>query len=245
MEFVKELFVCVSLLVIAIVARANIKDVPVFLKNAFKKPNVVGALLPCSSEVGKELTRYIVRSQKENPKKPLNILEVGGGTGAMTEVIIANLRDVDHLDVIEIGQDFCQMLHEKYDKYPNVSIHCLSILDWHPSYTYDFIISTLPFNSFDYELMNNSITHMTSLVTSGGILSYVAFVGIAQLKEPFLWGKKRVEHKMKMKRLKQWRSRYQIAKKIIIKNMPPINIYHLCIVNNGFNSKNQKPGTIK
>ena len=232
MEFGKRYFVSISLLVISQSAVASLKDIPLFLMNAFKKPNIVGALLPCSPSVGRELTRYVVRSQKDNPSKPLNILEVGAGTGAMTEVIIENLREIDHLDVIEISPEFCQLLHEKYDGYANVSIHCLSIIDWRPDYRYDFIISTLPFNSFDYELMDSIIDHLTVLIKSGGILSYVAYAGIAELKEPFLWGKKRADHKKKMKRLKHWRSQYLIAKKTIIKNVPPINVYHLEITDN-------------
>ena len=92
MEFGKRHFVSLSLLIVSTVATASLTDIPLFLLNAFKKPHVVGAVLPCMSGVGKELTRYVVQSQDDNPSRPLNILEVGAGTGAMTEVVIANLR---------------------------------------------------------------------------------------------------------------------------------------------------------
>ena len=233
MEFGKRHFVSLSLLIVSTVATASLTDIPLFLLNAFKKPHVVGAVLPCMSGVGKELTRYVVQSQDDNPSRPLNILEVGAGTGAMTEVVIANLRDIDHLDVIEISPEFCEVLHEKFDKHPNVSIHCLSIIDWRPESQYDFIISTLPFNSFDYDLMDSIINHLTTLIKHDGMLSYVAYTGIAQIRKPFLWGKKRADHTRKMKRLKQWRSQYMIAEKTILKNVPPINVYHLQITNDG------------
>ena len=225
----KVICICVSLLIISQASMAGLKEISLFLRNAYNKPHVVGAIMPCTSTVGNELVRYVVQNQKDNPKKPLNILEVGAGTGPMTEIIIKNLRDIDHLDVIEISPEFCKVLHEKFDGYPNVSIHCLSIIDWVPSYRYNFIISTLPFNSFDFELMDSIIDHLTVLIKSGGILSYVAYAGIAALKEPFLWGKKRADHKRKMERLKQWHAQYFIAKKTIIRNVPPINVYHLKI----------------
>lgn len=217
------------LLTICCTMSTTMQDVRTFIKSAIKDPHVVGAIMPSSAGVGEELTRFMVKSQRENPSKPLRLLEVGAGTGPMTEVIIAHMRSVDHLDVVEISPDFCAILHKKFDKYPNVSIHCVSILDWKPAYSYDFIISTLPFNSFKYDLMNDIINHMNLLIADKGIISYIAYTGMAQLRGTFLFGQKKAEHRMKMKRIEQWRSQYEIAKKTIFKNIPPTNIYHLCI----------------
>ncbi len=204
-------------------------DLPIFWINALKKPTTVGALMPSGSAVGHELTRYIVKSQHEKPFHPLNILEVGAGTGSVTHVIIDHMRPLDRLDVIEISSEFCSVLHDKYDTYPHVSIHCMSILDWQPEQHYDFIISTLPFNSFDYELMNSIIVRLMSLIKPQGIVSYISFTGIAQLQKLFLWGDLRSEHIHKMNRLKLLRNYYQIAEKTILMNLPPITVYHLCI----------------
>lgn len=217
------------LLTICCTMSATMQDVRTFIKSAIKDPHVVGAIMPSSAGVGEELTRFMVKSQRENPSKPLRLLEVGAGTGPMTEVIIAHMRSVDHLDVVEISPDFCAILHRKFDKYPNVSIHCVSILDWKPAYSYDFIMSTLPFNSFKYDLMNDIINHMNVLIADKGIISYIAYTGMAQLRGTFLFGQKKAEHRMKMKRIEQWRSQYEIAKKTIFKNIPPANIYHLRI----------------
>ena len=116
----KRYFLATSLLIIVHIATATFKDAKLFIKNAFKNPNIVGAVLPSSAGVGKELMSYVVRYQKNNPNVALNLLEVGAGTGSMTEVIVASLRDIDHLDLIEISPEFCQILHDKFDKYPNV-----------------------------------------------------------------------------------------------------------------------------
>lgn len=218
-----------SLTVMLVVESActNLKDAKLFIKNAFKDPSVVGAVRPSSKSVGEELMRYVLKSQQENPGKPLRILEVGAGTGPVSEVIISHARACDHVDLIEIFPDFCKVLHEKFDTYQNVSIQCLSILDWQPAEPYDFIISTLPFNSFEYDLMNGIVNHFELLIKSGGVISYVAYVGISGLIAHFAWGHKKTEQVKKIKRIKQWQESHLKSKKTILKNVPPINIYHL------------------
>lgn len=233
MNYVKSLYVPLSILFAAQTSLANLKDAKLFIKSAFKNPHVVGAVLPSSHGVGEELTRYVLRSQKENPGRPLRILEVGAGTGSMSEVISSHVKKFIEegveiqVDLIEISSDFCQILHDKFDQYPYISIRCLSVLDWQPTECYDFIISTLPFNSFEYELMDNIINHLTKLIKPGGVISYVAYAGIAEVKKHLLWGKKKIEHVKKIKRLEQWRAHRLKRKKTILKNVPPINIYHL------------------
>ena len=205
----------------------SLKDAKLFIKNALKNPSVVGAVLPCSHGVGVELMRYVLHSQEEHPDRPLRILEIGAGTGPMSEVIVSHMRGIDHVDLIEISPDFCRVLHEKFDRYPNVSVRCLSIIDWHPTEQYDFIISTLPFNSFEYDLMNDIINHISKLVKPNGVVSYVAYLGMSSLIKNFTWGEKKKNHAKKMKRLEQWRANRLITKKTVLKNVPPINIYHL------------------
>ncbi len=206
---------------------AGWREMCTFVKNAATQPRVVGAVLPSSPSVGKELIRYVVMSQKQNSTKPLRILEIGSGTGAMTEIIAKHVRPLDKLDLVEISHDFCQVLHTKYDACPQISINCTSILDWAPKYQYDFIISTLPFNSFEYKFVDTVINHLGKLIKRDGVISFVAYAGVSRLKTAFTFGKKRVDQKKKVSRILAWRSRYQIAEKMIFKNVPPLHVYHL------------------
>jgi phospholipid N-methyltransferase len=128
MNSVKSLWLSLSIVLIGQCAYANFEDAKLFIKSAFKNPREVGAVLPSSHGVGEELMHYVLQSQQKNPHKPLHILEVGAGTGPMSEVIISHLREGDHVDLVEISPEFCKILHDKFDTYHNVSIHCLSIL---------------------------------------------------------------------------------------------------------------------
>jgi len=199
-----------------------------------KNPATVGAFAPCSSFVGKEITKYFVNYiEHEHPEEPIHLLEVGAGTGSLTKVIekiVATHPDVAvDVDVVEISPDFCEILHNKFGDNPNISIHCISILDWKPDYEYDFVICTLPFNSFESSFMKKVIDHLQQLITSGGVLSYVAYAGIADIKKYFLWGKAKKEHVEKITTLKSMRKQYQIDARTVIANCPPIRIYHLQI----------------
>jgi phospholipid N-methyltransferase len=219
-----------SLFLIQQIKSNNIGDITKFVKGFVKNPLKVGSILPCSSYVGEEIIKYYKKETMNHYEQPIHIIEVGAGTGSLTEVIVKYLRPIDHLDIIEISPDFCSILQEKFGKYPNVSIHCNSITEWQPNYQYDFIICTLPFVSFEKSFMNKVIDHLLHLIKTDGIFSYVSFAGIAQLKKPFLKGQAQNDHKEKMSRLKKLRDHYQIDSKTILQNCPPIRVYHLLIL---------------
>jgi len=225
-----------SLLIICFVCsiqsahRAALKEIKTFFKGFVKDPKKVGALFPCSSFVGNEIIKYLAQFIQKNPDRPIRILEVGAGTGSLTAVIAKYLRPIDHLDLVEISSEFCLILRDKFDSAPNISIHCVSITDWQPDYSYDFIISTLPFISFEQSFMQETINQLKHLIKSGGILSYVSYAGAAQLKQPFLRGTAKKDHKEKRNILKQLRKQYQIDATTILRNIPPIRVYHLRII---------------
>ncbi len=205
-----------------------------FLSEFRKHPTTVGAFAPCSSYVGKEITKYIVNcAENQKPTRTIRVLEVGAGTGSLTkelEHIINRHPSVDiDVDVVEISPIFCEILNKKFSSHQHISINCASILDWKSPYSYDFIICTLPFNSFESESMKTIINHLKHLLSSKGIISYVAYAGIADIKKYFLWGKAKKEHLEKVNVIKSMRKKYQIDARTVIANCPPIRIYHLQI----------------
>lgn len=218
---------CAFVLALASTTQCSLGERLVFAKEFFNSPVGVGTVFPCSKLVGTELVKYLVKLTQENPNRSLRILEVGAGTGSITEVIAGCLRSRDHLDAVELSKDMCTVLHQKFDSMPNVSVRCLSILDWQPEDQYDLIISTLPFTLFDVGMMASVIEHLKKLIKPNGILSYVAYVGGATLKKLFSWGEKGKEHAKKIAILKKLRKAYEIDKAIVWKNVPPIHVYHL------------------
>ncbi len=222
-------FVCVAFMATASFG-VELKELAHFVVQFCNNPAQVGAVAPCTQAVGAELTKYVAKFQTEHPREPRHILEVGAGTGPITLVIAQLLRpNLDTFDAVEISPEFCAVLHKKIDGNYKVNIKCVSILDWKPAYKYDFIISTLPFNSLPLDLMSDILDHLQLLIKSNGVFSYVAYAGAARIKKSFLWGEKKAEHVAKMEILEEFRKEYQIDKNLILLNFPPIDVFHLRI----------------
>lgn len=205
---------------------AVLRDPVEHLRAFMHNPAQVGAVAPCSSYAVKELTKYIAQHIR-NDGAPLHILEPGSGTGVVSREIIGLLRECDTVDLVEISPELCADLHTQFDAYANVSINCMSILDWHPAYQYDFIICTLPFTSLDADLVEKVIAYFQLILKPGGVLSYIAYVGLAEMKTYILWGKKRALHRKKISILKDFRDQYLIEEHIVVLNCPPTHVYHL------------------
>lgn len=140
---------------------------------------VTGSTKPSSPALAKAITQPLLK------KKPLDrrirVLEVGAGTGPFTKVIINILKKLYGnenfiFDVIEINKSFYKILKDKFGNERGVSIHGKSILDWDPSYHYDFIISGLPFNSLPFPVVYGALDQYENLIKEGGIVSFFEYL---------------------------------------------------------------------
>ncbi len=193
-----------------------------FLKEALINSKTVGAFSPCSRTVAQEVSACIAHNHG-----PLNILEVGAGTGALTSAIIEKLNPDDRLDLIEIIPEYCSVLHKQFGEQKNVSIQQRSILDWQPTHSYDFIICSLPFNIFPPKKVKMFLTHLQKLIKPGGTFSYVELMWLTQIKKYFLPLKQRTRLENTLTIMAQFRKNYGIKTVPIYWNITPIYVHHL------------------
>ena len=78
------------------------------------------------------------------PEKNLNIIEIGPGSGLLTEYILNS--EPKKLKIIEIDRDLIPSLNMKFNKYKNINIINEDILDYQILEKVDLIISNLPYN---------------------------------------------------------------------------------------------------
>lgn len=98
--------------------------------------------------VDKEMIEYICR--KANIQKDERIVEIGGGAGALTEVLASY---GNQLTVIEYDQYYANFLKKKFEKNDNVTIIQGNALD--NDYTeYDRIVANLPYTITEPLLVN-------------------------------------------------------------------------------------------
>ncbi len=184
------------------------------------KPKQTGSITPTSQTAAIELIQPMLHKAT-----PRTILEVGAGTGPVTEVIIEHLAVEDHLDVLEIDPVLCDLLQEKFKEYHQVHIHCTPVERWQPAYHYDVIISTVPLSNLTLDEVDLILNQFKRLAKSRGVLSYIEYIGGAEIK--MLVGQKK--ELQTAERLKQFRDQHQIQTVSVFANVPPTYVHHVTL----------------
>ncbi len=174
--------------------------------------NKTGAITCCSEEVANAL------ASKANLARAKTVVELGSGTGAITEKILENLQKDALFLALELNEHFveetkkrCPAANVYHDTAENVKIY----LNKHGQETCDCVISTLPWTLFDKELQESILNAIWDVLPEGG-----EFLTVAYTFAPLLPGGKR------FKNLIQKRFAHVTRTKPIWKNLPPVYVYY-------------------
>jgi phosphatidylethanolamine/phosphatidyl-N-methylethanolamine N-methyltransferase len=192
-----------------------------FLKGYLSNPAVIGALFPSSKKLAAKISKhsYIAR------EKGLRYLEIGAGSGAVTQKIQMNMKLKDSLDIVEVDPKFCSILKRKYASSENIRIHEVSILDFEES-KYDIVISSLPLNSFSSAFVGQVLEKLESLTVKGGFLSYFEYMGLKNLKQTYLFGEQLSDFKKTLLLKQKFANKYCQTTDKIWWNFPPARVIH-------------------
>ena len=91
-------------------ARAKFGDDARFLKSWIDSPGRTGAVAPSSPFLAKRMASY-VDPQVEGP-----VVEIGPGTGPVTEALIARGIDESRLVLVEFAPEFCELLSKRFPR---------------------------------------------------------------------------------------------------------------------------------
>lgn len=185
----------------------------------FKDLKQVGAIAPSSKFLAKDLVTQLKKRLAHAACPPLNILEIGAGTGPLTKQITKHLRPQDQFDIVEIHKKFYQIIKAKYQQ-PNLRIHHTDILNFQPELRYNFIFSSLPYENMPEEISRQIWEKKLELCSSDAYISYFKYVKFRNFKCDF-------EEKVV--------SKFSQNKKFVFLNLPPAKIYTLEINQNGNN----------
>ncbi|MEX0848719.1 MAG: methyltransferase [Candidatus Dependentiae bacterium] len=194
-----------------------------FFKQSMHDMRKIGAIMPTSRSAANELVRPL--SFKVGAR---NILEVGAGTGAITEVIIAQLTPEDRFDIIEIDPALCQILHKKFGHLAHVHINSMSIEQWNPGYTYDVIISTIPLTNLAIEDIETIFNHFQYLAAPGAVFSYLEYMS-APLKKLFINSQKAAVLQEKLQYMHDFRGQFRSNSVKVFVNVPPTYAHHIVL----------------
>ena len=79
-----------------------------FIRSWFEKPLAIGAVTPSGKALARTMAAYV------DPSVPGPIIELGPGTGPVTEALVAQGIDPARLVLVEFNPHFCRLLRARY-----------------------------------------------------------------------------------------------------------------------------------
>jgi phosphatidylethanolamine/phosphatidyl-N-methylethanolamine N-methyltransferase len=79
-----------------------------FIRTWFEKPLSTGAVMPSSKALARTMARYV------DPQSSGPVIELGPGTGPVTEALVQRGVDPKRLILVEFDPDFCRLLRSRY-----------------------------------------------------------------------------------------------------------------------------------
>ena len=93
--------------------RDPLEDEARFLRSWLERPLVTGAVTPSGKMLARTMAAYA------DPRVSGPVIELGPGTGPVTEALIRRGIDPDRLVLIEFNPDFCELLRRRF---PGVTV---------------------------------------------------------------------------------------------------------------------------
>ncbi|KPP94610.1 MAG: Phospholipid N-methyltransferase [Bacteroidetes bacterium HLUCCA01] len=160
-----------------------------------------------------EMVQPIRRYRAANPGKALRILELGPGTGPITEIICQSMRPADSLDIVEIDQRFYKDIHARFSG-PRVRVFNLDVLDFQVKQPYDVIISSIPYEQIPVGITRKIWKKKLDIIAAGGSIAYYKYYRFNHFSCHFE---------------REINRAYCTHEKMIWRNVPPAIAYHLTL----------------
>lgn len=198
-----------------------------FVSEVFTAWKDVGAILPSFPVVGQELMKWVERFED----RPLRIIELGSGTGAVTDQIVRNLKPGDELVLVEIMPNFTRILKHQvegswkpYLKGVKLELYTGSLQDMEWDEPFDFVVSCLPVLNFPLDDVRNVLGIYSRLVTPGGALLSLEYALALEARGLVsrLLGKEELGESCRL--MREFLSLNQQEDRLLLRNFPPMRI---------------------
>ncbi len=202
-----------------------------FFHRYLRDPRSVGAIAPSSPGLSLALCEPYRRCNRA-----VSVLEIGAGTGSVTRQLGRFLGPDDELDICEINPDFGDILERDVLSHRNYreAVACgrVRILR-HPAQeiatnrTYDYIVSGLPFTTFELEDVMAIFDVVRQCLKPGGVFSYFEYVGLRKTSAVLSLGKKRRRVRSVSSFLSETIKAHEFDRTTVLRNFPPAHARHL------------------
>ena len=200
-----------------------LKDITLFFSQFTENFTTTGAIAPSSPLLGRAITHPLSRRSS----RPVQVLEVGPGTGAFTRQIMKHLRSGDRLEIYELNPRFCEHLRQNlpWEHLQSKKIHCrlhnADVRHIGRDLQYDYIVCGLPFNNFEPELVSEILAVLIDRLATDGVFSYFEYNLSHEFKSKFLKSKDRQRMLRVGKIVRSFIEQHQFAYRQVWLNLPP------------------------
>lgn len=201
-----------------------------FLLEAARDLRTTGAVAPSSAA----LARVLAEPVRARAGRPLNILEAGAGTGAVTRTLISQLAPGSRLDIAEANPRFTHQLNHLATHHPHlagreeqVCVHPRRVEELDTARHYDVIVSGLPFANFTPAQVETVMGRYLELLHPGGTLTYFAYLGTRHARRLLSTRSQIRRHKAVEDLLTGYQRRYASACWTVWGNLPPAKVWQL------------------
>lgn len=91
-------------------ALGKIEDEARFLRSWLERPLLTGAVTPSSKLLARTMASYV------DPRVPGPVVELGPGTGPVTDALVRRGVAEDRLVLVEYNPDFCKLLQKRFPR---------------------------------------------------------------------------------------------------------------------------------
>lgn len=165
------------------------KDTKIFVKEMLGNSREVGTIASTSKYAARVLAPVI--HKKDSPKV---IVELGAGTGSVTEAIAKKIRPIDLFISIECNEnlfDVCKRKLVDYSGQKNIILLCdiaqnlPNILKKHNVKYVDEIICTIPFRVLPKKDTAQILNIIKTVLKPGGLFSFIRYITAPKNKDVF------------------------------------------------------------
>lgn len=208
-----------------------------FLSQFWKQYHTTGAIWPSGQALARELAYFVanpLETQAASSSNGRKILEVGPGTGTVTNAILAAIHPADQVTLVEINPEFANHLRERLRTEPEwqrvaerVTIRTEAIQDFAADDQFDTIVSGLPLNNFSVETVEAILAGLDRLAKPGSTVSFFEYIAIRHFKAIVSGRAERARLRGVAAALEKFLGKRELRRRAIVGNMPPAWAHHV------------------
>lgn len=204
-----------------------------FLAQFRREFATTGAVQPSSRFLAREMTAPLREDRRRHPERAVHVVEMGPGTGAVTQAIASALGPADRLDCWEINPDFAEFLRQRVDADPEfaasrgrITVHCAPAQEADIDDRADFVICSVPLNNLPATVVEAIFDRGFALLDPGDWFTFFEYPVLPRLKYRLAAEEERhrIDAVTAIKR--RFRSRGSRSRVVPI-NVPPARAVHI------------------